>query len=375
MKVNCDLCGGTLLMNLGGQGATCMSCGLGYEMARLREKLKDPDARETGEKTKKTNADTGVQPVEMSVHDADFEPKQFVMENSGCGIGDLSGRVQQGGIGIGDKVYFDGDYEHPYRINCINDDAYATCAKEGMPAELFLTKCPKRILKKVRVVTGDPNPVVNAYNFPGTVRQFFYHLLLRQFPEYEIRMDVPHEELTIPVSYMLMRGEKPVVAVFVIDGHHKSRYQAEKAAGIFEAEGVGCTHFFENYRNDMPYVIERVRAALPERKKETLHQKRSEVVSTREPVVLDVISVKRRPGFAWGMAKCHVRKGVVETGVPCYAHINTMEGEKIQLGSMQPVDIAAGSEVTMILYCEKELLSSIRILYVFPFEEDEEDEV
>lgn len=39
MKLTCDLCGGALQINLGGQGATCTNCGLGYTMDRLKEKL------------------------------------------------------------------------------------------------------------------------------------------------------------------------------------------------------------------------------------------------------------------------------------------------------------------------------------------------
>jgi len=39
MKLMCDLCGGSLQMNSGGQGAVCVHCGLGYTMEHLRGKL------------------------------------------------------------------------------------------------------------------------------------------------------------------------------------------------------------------------------------------------------------------------------------------------------------------------------------------------
>ena len=39
MKISCELCGGALQMNVGGQGATCAVCGLSYPMERLREML------------------------------------------------------------------------------------------------------------------------------------------------------------------------------------------------------------------------------------------------------------------------------------------------------------------------------------------------
>lgn len=185
------------------------------------------------------------------------------MENSGGGNGDLCGRVQQGGIGMGDSVYIDGDYDHPYKVYTINDDPYMTCAKAGMPAELYLVKCPRKVRKNARMVTGNANPVANAYNYPGTVYEYFSNLLLGEFAGYEIHAAVPHDELDIPVSFMLCQGGKPVLAVFLIHSNDgKGRSQVRKAARIFAPEGVACTHFYENYRNDAPYVIDRVRGAL-----------------------------------------------------------------------------------------------------------------
>lgn len=269
MKLGCDLCGGALQMNLGGQGATCTACGMGYTMERLREKLSGQTVRQDPPKPKDEIIyevqDWAVVPPVPTARPNSFTyvPEQFVMENTGNGVGDLSGRVRQGGIGLGDSVYIDGDYGRPYRIYSVNDSAYATCAKKGMPAELFLVKCPRRVLKNARMVTGDPNPVANAYNYPGTVREYFSALLLGSFAAYEIRENVPHDELKIPVTYLFYQGGKPVLAVFLIDSSDsKARYQVEKADRIFALAGISCTHFFENYRNDMPYVLDRIKGAL-----------------------------------------------------------------------------------------------------------------
>lgn len=254
MKLACDLCGGTLQMNSGGQDATCTDCGLVYPLSRLHEKL---DGRnKQGKTTQKTE-----KPVLKKA--AAFVPEQFVMENNGTGVGDLSGRVKQGGIGLGDKIYIDGDYDRPYTVYCINDNPYMTCAKEGMPAELFLVTCPRKVLKNARRITGDPNPVANAYNYPGTVEEYFAYVLQREFSQYELRKAVPCEDLTIPASFMLYESGKAVAAVFLVgskDG--KARYQAKKAAKVLGARGIGCTYFFEDYRNDAPYVTKRVQEVL-----------------------------------------------------------------------------------------------------------------
>ena len=125
------------------------------------------------------------------------------------------------------------------------------------------TRQRRKLLKNVRFVTGVPNPVANAYNYPGTVKEYFSHLLLGTFGEYEIRGDVTKDGVDIPVDYLFCKGGKPVLAVFLIQSNpYKERSQVRKAERIFAPEGVACTHFYENYRNDAPYVIDRVRDAL-----------------------------------------------------------------------------------------------------------------
>lgn len=359
MKLVCDLCGGALQMNSGGQGATCTGCGLTYSMERLREKLghsqqavspaepnkqlpkvtqesfrmtavsvfhiagrgiavsgtiESGSVRVGGEvsvnggKTGKVDlisihgsgkfqeqAEAGssvnlllkeIKITDVAVGDvltcaaktasepADdpkpapapaFVPQQFVMDNSGAS-GGLSGRVRQGGIGLGDNVYINGDYTHPYRVHRINDDPYMSCAKEGMPTALSLLDCPKKVLKNARQVTGDPHPAASAYNYPGTVREYFLSLFSQEFPEYTVQEDVFLSRLTIPVTFLLCRDEQPVMAVFLIGSNDgKTRTQAKRAAGFFAPVGIACTHFYENYRNDTPYVMKRLRGALGDR--------------------------------------------------------------------------------------------------------------
>ena len=257
MKLTCDLCGGTLQINMNGQSASCTNCGLGYTMEYLRGKLQGKVVQQV------SSAPVPLREVSYSKPVFDFEPKQFVMKNDGKGIGDLSGWVQQGGIGLGDSVYIDGDYAHPYRIYSINDDENVTRARSGMPVELFLADCPRRILKKARIVTGDPEPVANCYNYPGTIREYFSDLLRSKFSEYTIRTDIRHDQIKIPADLVFCKDGKKILAVFLINSNNsQDRYQVEKAVRIYESEGISCIHFFENYRNDMPYVVQRIRRGL-----------------------------------------------------------------------------------------------------------------
>lgn len=266
MKITCDLCGGALQINLGGKGATCMTCGLGYTMERLREKLNQNTATPVTPVVPTPVTPVVPTPVTPAAEPVfNFVPEQFVMHNNGKGKGDLSGWVQQGGIGLGDEVYIDADYAHPYRVYSVNDDADTVCVKKGASAELFLADCPKKVLKNARTVTGKPDPVANAYNYPGTVREYFYELFSATYSGCELRTQVPHAALNIPVSFMFYRNGAAVLAVFLVNSNDsKARAQVAKAARLLPKEGISCTHFYDNYRNDLPYVIQRVNAALGE---------------------------------------------------------------------------------------------------------------
>jgi len=271
MKLTCDLCSSPLQVNPGGQAATCINCGLSYSMDRLREKLSDSaPAQQKPAFSQPIPLTTNDRPVhstpvnqEPTAATAPFVPLQFIMENNQRGRGDLCGIVRQGGIGVGDSVYIDGDYSHPYRVYLINDDSAVASVKAGMPAELYLVSCPRKVLKNAHMITGIPNPVANAYNFPGSVHEYFSTLIQQNFSNLRLLNRVPHRDLTIPVNYLFYRGDVPVLALFVINSNdNRARYQVQKAAKVLGAMNIGTTHFFEDYRNDAPYVIKRIRGVL-----------------------------------------------------------------------------------------------------------------
>lgn len=282
MKLTCDLCGGTLQMNLNGQGATCTNCGLTYPIERLREMLnnKAPDKTPVEDTPAEPKAapprqeqDVPAQrgydePFTVAAQETakalterrfSFRPEQFVMENSG-NVRELCGQVLQGGIGLGDTIYLDGD---PYTVDYINNDPKQSCVKAGMEASIRLPGCIKRTLKKAKSVVGDENPVANAYNYPGTVHAYFSHLLSDAFGEYEIWETVTREEAEMPVDYLLCKNSKPVLAIFLLNSNDdKRRRRVSWAQRNFAPKGIACTHFYDNYRNDAPYVIDRVQKAL-----------------------------------------------------------------------------------------------------------------
>lgn len=290
MKLTCDLCGADLRVDAGGQSASCVNCGLTYSMDRLREKLQankpQPpvqapvvpappvapavyDVTDWEPVSSNPPVKTPTAPPVYSTVDwapvtaapAAVQPQPFVLSPF-PGRGDVTGRILQGGIGLGDVVYINGDYTHPCRVYSLNDNADCSCAKAGETVELYLHKISRQTRKNIQTVTGDPNPQLNAYNFPGNVREYFQYVLQTWFPEYQIQAQVPRAGLNIPVSFLLWQNGIPRLAILLIDSNDsRGRYQAQKAARLFAPEGVGFVHFFSNYRNDLSYVIGRIRGA------------------------------------------------------------------------------------------------------------------
>ena len=69
--------------------------------------------------------------------------------------------------------------------------------------------------------------------------------------------------MNLPITFLLCQDSRAVTAIFLIDSNDsKARYQVEKAAKLLAPAGVGCTHFFDNYRNDWDYVVNRIQGSM-----------------------------------------------------------------------------------------------------------------
>ena len=100
---------------------------------------------------------------------------------------------------------------------------------------------------------------------------------------------------------------------------------------------------------------------------------RKQAAPARQPetIILDVVSTKKRPGFAYGQAICRVRQGTVEYGMPYRAYLNALDGTCFQAGSLEAKDISAGGTVKILPYCDKTMLPTMRTLYLVPIEDGE----
>lgn len=81
MKIKCDLCGGELLMDAGGQTASCVNCGMKHSVERVREMLAGTPGQPTEitpEEPQDNDSDAEWEPLEadplQEEEDAEWEP-------------------------------------------------------------------------------------------------------------------------------------------------------------------------------------------------------------------------------------------------------------------------------------------------------------
>lgn len=287
MKICCDLCGGTLQMNTAGQDATCLTCGMSYTMERLRRMLQSaqtpavpvpkpaapapapapkPAVPATSVPAPKPAVPAPAVPAPFGMNGQIFAKTstvpQFVMDVT-SGKGDVfNGIVRQGAVGVGDRVYINYDYSHPYTV--LGDGGGNIIVKQGA-VRLKLDDCPKKVAQEASIITGVPNPVESYYNSQNAASPlaYFENLLRREFSDYQLEKEVPCAGVKKPVTFLLSRNGQPRVAVFVVDRQSQfERHAVQKAAQVLAPYGVGVTHFYKFFRNDAPYVVERIRAAM-----------------------------------------------------------------------------------------------------------------
>lgn len=196
MKISCDLCGSELQMEAGGQSARCTVCGMVYSLERLREKMKIPPAEEPCRETVPT------------------EKRQEEL------TGELS-------------------------------PSLGHSKEEPMDA----------IWKKVEERQPQPLSVRDCYNYPGPPEHYFEDLFATYFPQYRVMRDVsmvsPGEE-GLPVSFLLLQGDRPVLAVLLCS---KNEYDYKRVTNPMRActrQRIPCQRYYREFRNDAAYVCDRV---------------------------------------------------------------------------------------------------------------------
>ncbi|MBE5954992.1 MAG: hypothetical protein E7253_00910 [Lachnospiraceae bacterium] len=290
MKLSCEICGGTLEMKSGGRGAECTICGLNYSLDYLKEMVQRGERDISIEKVDKKEIKehneirkdffdrqerhdmisvSGI-PVTAVGLPKLVDPPQFLMQVEMRTEKKLFrtqeyffGNVIQGGLGNGDKFFVnDMEWEEEVYSGGFFSD-YEDCVKAGAYGRIDSVFTDSFKALRAFKITGERNPKINAYNYRGTVEEYFAAVMLKEFPEYSLYKEVQEEDGRVEADYMLFRNNKPVVAVYLVDSHDNSRTRAVKRAiKAYAEEGIGGVHFFSDYRNDLDYVKERIADAM-----------------------------------------------------------------------------------------------------------------
>ena len=79
------------------------------------------------------------------------------------------------------------------------------------------------------------------------------------------RFDPSAHPACLPVSYLFVKDNTPVLAVFVMQTNHYRAMIARGAYMVLEEQGIPFVRFFKGFANEKTYVLDRVRAALEQR--------------------------------------------------------------------------------------------------------------
>lgn len=179
----------------------------------------------------------------------------------------VEGTVRQGCVANMDTVFLNGSRVSGWMvwgIEATPPAAYKNRASAGMKVRLTLEGEQKADPSTVKTIVGECCPPEALDRFTGTPRQFFNSLLVRQFhPKYRILTEANCPSIPHPVTYLFCEGDKPRLAVFLVDSFdNKGYYRVGKALQACEQAGLPAMQFFMDYSNTAHYVSTRIRKIL-----------------------------------------------------------------------------------------------------------------
>ena len=200
MKISCDLCGGELQMEAGGQGARCTVCGMVYSLERLREKWKIPPAEEPCRK---------IVPAEKRKKEPTDEPS-------------LSpGRSKEEPM---DAIWKKVEERQPQPLSAQDSYSYP-----GSPEHYF-------------------EDLFATY--------FSQYRVMRDVP-----MVSPGEE-GLPVSFLLLQGDRPALAILLCSKNEYRYNRVTNPMRACTRQRIPCQRYYREFRNDAAYVCDRVYRAV-----------------------------------------------------------------------------------------------------------------
>lgn len=271
--IKCDLCGGSLMMDAGGKYATCQSCGMDYSIERVKELFNatNPHAKNPPEASK-SHYNGGIIDWERVGHSSEernpnelWRTEDFKMNVS------VSQTIK--------RRFFSAKIEYAARGSVINGEAdcfdwLITDAYTGR--EYYLKYAEKQGYNDYKLVFATNHFSKRTYPVPTPgnyimERKSFVHALEDACPDCTIRYQVPAAafgaaDTCMPVDYLIIKNQKPVLAICVHDGNNYRSKRAALTRQAVECGGIGYMRFFSGMPNDPSYVTRRVKSALEARR-------------------------------------------------------------------------------------------------------------
>ena len=108
---------------------------------------------------------------------------------------------------------------------------------------------------------GDLAP--DCYAYRGSVEKYFFEVISFAFPQLTIKRNQKlGPKGSAPVTFLLCRGDKPVLAIILCHKYDFATDYVERTVQACSRQRIPVQCYYEQFRNKAEYVIRRIRAGL-----------------------------------------------------------------------------------------------------------------
>ena len=226
MKLTCDICGGELEMQSGGNKVVCVDCGMTYSVSRVKEKLRGQHK----EIKREVNA------FRIRVDDV---KKPFLSRD--CRI---MGTVLEGEVHTRDLFCVQGNTME-YKISRCDQNSYPN------QVMLYIENADKKDFMVGQML-------VPSYR----VDEYFRELLNVYFSHYEMEENVHLVDDGVDLNFVLMKNGRPKLGIILCNSRYYDSDEINNTMLACENCGVKVQRYFRDFENEKRYVCNRIRRVL-----------------------------------------------------------------------------------------------------------------
>lgn len=259
--VKCDLCGGPLMIDIGGQYATCQNCGMRHSIERVKEMLNDSAVIPT---IKPQLRDDSIKWEQVG---SDFEERDpnalWRTENLLVTVDQMQKAVH-------------GLFRTKTRTAYVCQINNGTLPYSGILTDVHTGQeyyiCYHSEDDFPELEFSDEEYFGKTYPLPGSGtrwmgRPSFVHMVEDACEDAVIRYQVQAsvfgaDEFCYPVDYLIVKDGKPLLAICLVDKNNYRYKCVSKTKEAVERMGIEYMRFFVEMPNDPSYVTRRIKTAL-----------------------------------------------------------------------------------------------------------------